>query len=70
MAVFCRTMKEVSNLSFRAHMLDNIIALLEDANVFSWAAAKASHEFLLCHLEQGELSYFSQVETNCWDPVN
>ena len=62
MAGFCRTMKEESDLSLREHMLDYIIALLEDASGFSWAAAKASHAVLLCHMEQGEVSNFSQVE--------
>ena len=57
-------MKEESDLSLREHMLDYIIALLEDASDFSWAAAKASHAVLLCHMEQGEVSNFSQVEKN------
>ena len=61
MAGFCRTMKEEKNLEMKEHMLDYVIALLEDANDFSWGAAKASHAVLLCRMEQGEISDFSDV---------
>ena len=43
-------------------MLDYIISLFDDANDFSWDAAKASHAVLLCRMEQGEISDFTQVE--------
>ena len=43
-------------------MLDYLINLLEDANDFSWATAKASHVVLLCRMEQGEVKSWSQVE--------
>ena len=43
-------------------MLDYMIALLEDASHFSWAVAKTSHAVLLCRMEQGEVSEFSQDE--------
>ena len=38
-------------------MLDCLISLLDNANYFSWDAAKASHAVLLCRMEQGEVSY-------------
>ena len=34
-------------------MLSYLISLLDDANDFSWSAAKACHAELLCHMEQG-----------------
>ena len=61
MAGFCRTMKGEKNLEMKEHMLDYVIALLEDANDFSWGAAKASHAVLLCRMEQGEVSDFSDT---------
>ena len=51
---FCRTMREEHRHSIRDHMLDYMIALLDDAQDFSWQAAKASHAVLLCRMEQGE----------------
>ena len=62
MAGFCRTMKEEKNLEMKEHMLDYVIALLEDANDFSWGAAQASHAVLLCRMEQGEVSDFSDIQ--------
>ena len=44
------------------HMLDYVIALLEDANDFSWSATKASHAVLLCRKEQEEVSDFSDIQ--------
>ena len=61
MAGFCRTIKEEKNIEMKEHMLDYVIALLEDANDFSWGAAKASHAVLLCRMEQGEISDFSDT---------
>ena len=43
-------------------MLDYLIALLDDSNDFSWQAAKASHAVLLCHMEQGEVTGWSDTE--------
>ena len=43
-------------------MLDYVIALFDDANDFSWGAAKASHAVLLCSMEQGEVSDFSDIQ--------
>ena len=43
-------------------MLDYLIALLDDSNDFSWSAAKASHAVLLCRMEQGEISEYTQTD--------
>ena len=43
---FCRTIREEKNETIRSHMLDYIISLMDDANDFSWGAAKASHAVL------------------------
>ena len=43
-------------------MLDYLIALLDDSNYFSWQAAKASHAVLLCRMEQGEVTGWSDTE--------
>ena len=43
-------------------MLDYMISLFDDAVDFSWDAAKASHAVLLCRMEQGEVSDFSQID--------
>ena len=59
---FCRIMREEKNEKSKDCMLDYLIALLEDAQDFSWYAAKASHAVLLCRMEQGEIENFQQVE--------
>ena len=43
-------------------MLDYMISLFDDANDFSWDAAKASHAVLLCRMEQGEVRDYSQTK--------
>ena len=43
-------------------MLDYLIALMEDANDFSWDAAWASHAVLLCRMEQGEVKNYTETE--------
>ena len=43
-------------------MLDYLIVLMEDANDFSWDAARASHAVLLCRMEQGEVKGYSEIE--------
>ena len=43
-------------------MRSYLISLLDDANDFSWSAAKACHAVLLCHMEQGEIKDFTQTE--------
>ena len=55
-------MREEKNNNVKEHMLDYIISLFDDANDFSWDAAKASHAVLLCRMEQGKISDYTQVE--------
>ena len=62
MACFCRTMREENDTSLRSHMLNYLIDLLDDAQDFSWTAAKASHAVLLCRMEQGEVSGYDQTD--------
>ena len=62
MAGFCRTMREETNQNLKDHMLNYLIDLMDDANDFSWGAAKASHAVLLCHMEQGEVTGYDQVD--------
>ena len=59
---FCRTMKEEHDTNTKDCMMDYMIALLEDAQDFSWEAAKASHAVLLCRMEQGEIQGYHQTE--------
>ena len=58
MAGFGQTMREESDLNLRQHILDYLIALMDDANDFSWTSAKASNAVLLCQMEQGEVKDF------------
>ena len=62
MAGFCRTMREETNQNLKDHMLNYLIDLMDDANDFSWGAAKASHVVLLCRMEQGEVTGYDQVD--------
>ena len=59
---FCRTMREENDINLRSHMLNYLIDLLDDAQDFSWTAAKASHAVLLCRMEQGEVSHYDKVD--------
>ena len=43
-------------------MLDYLISFLDDANDFSWDAAKASHAVLVCRMEQGEIKDYTQTD--------
>ena len=43
-------------------MLDYLIALMEDANDFSWDAARASNAVILCRMEQGEVKNYKETE--------
>ena len=47
-------------------MLDYLIALSDDSNDFSWQAAKASHAVLLCRMEQGEVTSWSETDKIDW----
>ena len=62
MAGFCRTMREETNQNLKDHMLNYLIDLMDDANDFSWGAAKASHAVLLCRMEQGEVTGYDQID--------
>ena len=61
-AGFCHIMKDEKNLNTRKNMLEYMILLFDDANDFSWDAAKASHKILLCRMEQGEVRDYTQTE--------
>ena len=61
-AGFCRTMRDESDKNCKEAMLNYLISLLDDANDFSWSAAKACHAVLLCRMEQGEIKDFTQTE--------
>ena len=60
-AGFGRTIREESDPKLRAHMLEYMIALMDDANNFSWTSAKASHAVLLCRMEQGEVKGYDDT---------
>ena len=60
-AGFGRTMRDESDPDLKQHMLDYLIALMDDANDFSWTSAKASYTALLCQMEQGEVKDFSDT---------
>ena len=53
MAGFCRIIKEGKCKDSKDHMIDYLIALIDDANDFSWQSAKSSYSILLCSCEQG-----------------
>ena len=64
-AGFCRIMREENcQETKKNHMLDYLIALLDDTNYFLWQIAKASHAVLLCRMEQGEVTSWSDTEKN------
>ena len=60
-AGFGRTIREESDPELKAHMLEYMIALMDDANDFSWISAKASHAVLLCRMEQGEVTSYADT---------
>ena len=62
MAGYCRILREEQEPQVRGHMLDYLIALMEDAHDFSWDAARASHAVLLCRMEQGEVKNYTETE--------
>ena len=62
MAGFCRIMREEKCEESKDCMLDYIKSLIDDANNFSWQSAKASHAILLCQMEQGEITNWSETE--------
>ena len=66
MAGFCRIMRDKSCQITKDHMLDYLISLIDDSNDFSWQAAKASHTVLICQMEQGEVTNWSQSDKIDW----
>ena len=55
-------MREENDQNLRSHILNYLIDLFDNAQDFSWTAAKASHAVLFCHMEQGDVSGYDQVE--------
>ena len=62
MAGFGRIMREEKNSKIKDSMLDYMVSLFDDANDFSWDAAKASHAVLQCRMEQGEVKSYTEVD--------
>ena len=67
-AGFGRTMRDESDPNLRQHMLEYLIALMDDANDFSWTSAKASHAVLLCRMEQG-IFLIHSLSTGSGEPM-
>ena len=59
---FSQILREEKCPQTKEHMLDYLIALMEDANDFSWDAARASHAVLLCRMEQGEVKNYCDTD--------
>ena len=59
---YCRILREEQNPQVKEHMIDYLIALMEDAHDFSWDVARASHAVLLCRMEQGEVKNYTETE--------
>ena len=59
---FYRAMREKVYQNSKEGMLNYLISLLDDANDFSWPAAKACHAVRLCRMEQGETRDYTQVD--------
>ena len=55
---FAKNILEESNHSCREYMLHYLADLMEDANDFSWANAKASHAVLMCEMERGVVDWW------------
>ena len=56
-AGFGRIMKEEKNPQIREHMLDYLVALFDDANDFSWDAAKARQLFCFAEWSKVKLKH-------------
>ena len=57
-----KSLREEQDPQVKEHMLDYLIALMEDANDFSWDAAWASHAVLLCRMEQWKVKNYTETE--------
>ena len=62
MAGFCQILREVKDPQLNEQMLDYLLALMENANDFSWDTARANHAALLCRMEQGEVKGYSETD--------
>ena len=56
-AGFGRTLLDETNVKRKNLMIEYMCDLMEDAQDFSWASAKASHAVLLCRMEEGRLEW-------------
>ena len=54
---FVKGILDEKDQNVREKMLSYLCDLLEDANDFSWASAKASHAVLLCEMERGAVDW-------------
>ena len=63
---FVKNVLDESDSQCREHMLTYFCDLMEDANDFSWASAKASHAVLLCEMERRALDW---SDTNRLDRI-
>ena len=54
---FAKNILEESDHECREKMLNYLADLMEDANDFSWANAKASHAVLMCEMERGVVGW-------------
>ena len=56
-AGFGRNVQDEKDPHIKQLMLENMCDLMEDAQDFSWIAAKASHSLLLCRMEEGKVKW-------------
>ena len=54
---FARIAQDESDIEVKNKMLEYLADLMEDAQDFSWASAKAAHAVALCRMEDGKLTW-------------
>ena len=54
---FARIAQDESDMEVKNSMLEYLADLMEDAQDFSWASAKAAHAVALCRMEDGKLTW-------------
>ena len=54
---FARITQDETDIDVKNKMLEYLADLMEDAQDFSWASAKAAHAVALCRMEDGKLSW-------------
>ena len=57
MSGFAQIIKEGANMATKNAMLEYLSDLMDDAQDFGWNPAKACHTVLLCHIEEGKISW-------------